>query len=101
MHYFISSFPFLLAFEVGGLGFEFCVFVAGWRHALGSEWPFVIIIIITLERCAFAGVSPHEAFAYCMELVPVCLCPGPCELMSLRNLVPLRGWGEEVHSPRA
>ena len=28
----------------GGLGFEFCVFVAGWRHALRSEWPFIIII---------------------------------------------------------
>ena len=28
---------------VGGLGFEFCVFVAGWRHALRSEWPFIII----------------------------------------------------------
>ena len=27
--YFISSFPFLLAFDVGGLGFELCVFVAG------------------------------------------------------------------------
>ena len=35
-------------FVVGGLDFEFCVFVAGWRHALRSEWPF-IIIIITLE----------------------------------------------------
>ena len=33
--YFISSFPFLLAFDVGGLGYEFCVFVAGWRHAPG------------------------------------------------------------------
>ena len=42
-----SSFPLLLAFVVGGLGFEFCVFVAGWRHALRSEWPFIIIIIIT------------------------------------------------------
>ena len=20
----------------------FCVFVAGWRHALRSEWPFII-----------------------------------------------------------
>ena len=39
-----SSFPLLLAFDVGGLGFEFCVFVAGWRHALRSEWPFIIII---------------------------------------------------------
>ena len=33
----------LLAFDIGGLGFEFCVFVAGWRHALRSEWPFIII----------------------------------------------------------
>ena len=32
---------------VGGLGFEFCVFVAGWRHALRSEWPFIIIIIMS------------------------------------------------------
>ena len=31
-------------FDLGGLGFEFCVFVAGWRHALRSEWPFIIII---------------------------------------------------------
>ena len=35
-------------FVVGGLGFEFCVFVAGWRHALRSEWPFIIIIIIII-----------------------------------------------------
>ena len=35
-------FPLLLAFDVGGLGIEFCVFVAGWRHALRSEWPFII-----------------------------------------------------------
>ena len=34
-----------LAFDVGGLVFQFCVFVTGWRHALRSEWPFVIIII--------------------------------------------------------
>ena len=44
-----SSFPLLLAFVVGGLGFEFCVFVAGWRHALRSEWPFIIIINKTTE----------------------------------------------------
>ena len=40
------SFPLLFAFVVEGLGFEFCVFVAGWRHALRSEWPFITIIII-------------------------------------------------------
>ena len=45
-----SSFPLLLAFVVGGLGFEFCVFVAGWRHALLSEWPFIIIIIIIIIK---------------------------------------------------
>ena len=33
------------ALAVGCLGFEFCVFVAGRRHALRSEWPFIIIII--------------------------------------------------------
>ena len=32
-----------------------------------------LILISRLEKCAFAGVSPHEAFAYCMELVPACL----------------------------
>ena len=44
------SFLLLFAFVVGGLGFEFCVFVAGWRHALRSEWPFIIIIIIIMEH---------------------------------------------------
>ena len=39
----------VLAFVVGGLGFEFCVFVAGWRHALRSEWPFMIIISISVH----------------------------------------------------
>ena len=37
-----SSFPLLLTFDVGGLGFEFCVFIAGWRHALRRIWPFII-----------------------------------------------------------
>ena len=35
-------------FVVGGLGFVFYVFVAGWRHFLRSEWPFIIIIIIII-----------------------------------------------------
>ena len=43
-------FPLLLAFDVGGLDFEFCMFVAGWRHALWSEWPFIIHIIISLWK---------------------------------------------------
>ena len=43
-----SSFPLLFAFVVGGLGFEFCMLVAGWRHALRSEWLIIIIIIIII-----------------------------------------------------
>ena len=35
--YFISSFPFLFVLAVGGLVFEFCVFVAVWRHAACSS----------------------------------------------------------------
>ena len=31
---------------VGCLGFEFCMFVTGWRHALRSEWPFIIILLL-------------------------------------------------------
>ena len=49
-------------FVVGGLGFEFCVLVAGWRHALQSEWPIIIIIninntaIIIIKRRS--GINP-------------------------------------------
>ena len=50
------NFPLVFAFVVGGLGFEFCVFVAGWRHALRSEWPFIIIIIIIIKRRS--GINP-------------------------------------------
>ena len=41
-----SSFLFFLAFDAGDLGFEFCVFVGGWRHALRSELPFIFIFIV-------------------------------------------------------
>ena len=34
MFYFILSFLFLFALDVGGLGFVFC---ASWRHALQSD----------------------------------------------------------------
>ena len=53
------SFPLLFASVVGGLGFEFCVFVAGWRHALRSEWPFIIIIIINFLELG-KGVDGNE-----------------------------------------
>ena len=59
------SFPLLFVFVVGGLGFELCVFVAGWRHALRSEWPFIIIIIIKPQTlfsscilyCSYSGIA--------------------------------------------
>ena len=49
--YFKFSFPSCVC--VGGLGFEFCVFVAGWRHALRSEWPFIIITITAMTVLFF------------------------------------------------
>ena len=52
----IFSFPLLFAFVVGGLGFQFCVFVSGWRHALRSEWPFIIIIITAASHCIHLAV---------------------------------------------
>ena len=33
--YFTSTFPFLFAFAAGGLSFELCVFVTGWRMFFG------------------------------------------------------------------
>ena len=45
INFFIPNRNIFLKKITAGLGFEFCVFVAGWRHALLSEWPFIIIII--------------------------------------------------------
>ena len=47
MFYFISNFYFLFVFAVGGLGFEFCVFVAGWRHSIRSEWPSLFFSLLS------------------------------------------------------
>ena len=77
MIYFISSFPFLLAFEVGGLGFEFCVFVAGWRHALRSERPFNIIIIIITALQHYSGRSPDFHPPAICELLHRCIVAPP------------------------
>ena len=62
------SFPLLFAFVVGGLGFEFCVFVAGWRHALRSEWPFIIIII--MDTCL--NVYNNHKCLLLLLLLPDC-----------------------------
>ena len=75
MFYFISSFPFLFALDVGGLGFEFCVFVAGWRHALRSEWPFTIItIMLTLENPDQCRQLSHGlCMCVCVIIGRICL----------------------------
>ena len=33
------------------------MFVAGWRHALWSEWPFIIIIIIKCLNIMFIHID--------------------------------------------
>ena len=57
-----SSFPLLLAFDVGGLGLEFCVFVAGWRHALRSEW----------HRVYMYGRKKPDLFGQVLLMEPSC-----------------------------
>ena len=37
-------FAFSFCIAVGGLGFEFCVFVIGWRRVFGME-PFITVTI--------------------------------------------------------
>ena len=49
--------PFLSASAVGGLGFEFFMFVVDWRHALRSEWPFINIIIIIITVLSSISIS--------------------------------------------
>ena len=41
----VRLFPFLFVSAVGCLGFELCVFVVGWSHALRSEWPFYLFVL--------------------------------------------------------
>ena len=36
------------------------MFVAGWRHALRSEWPFIIIIISVVFDCSFK-LEQHQS----------------------------------------
>ena len=46
---------FFCLFLRGGLGCQFCVLVASWRHALRSEWPIIttgiIVIIVPVGPC--------------------------------------------------
>ena len=64
----------VIKFVVGGLGFEFCVLVAGWRHALRSEWPFIIILLLSAcvmlqtLKCDNTGVADLGPLSACMML---------------------------------
>ena len=87
------SFPLLFAFVVGGLGFEFCVFIAGWRHALRSEWPSIIIIFCYTLHPRPATILP----ALCLHLLltlPLLLHPRlatilPALCLHLHLILPL------------
>ena len=52
--------PFLFEFAAGGLGFEFCTSVVGWRYAVLSEWPFVVVFSIADNRARLGGPE-HQA----------------------------------------
>ena len=54
----------VLKFTAVKLGFEFCVFVAGWRHALRSEWPFIIIIKLCIEWPLENKVPMRSPYAF-------------------------------------
>ena len=36
--------------------------VAGWRHALRSEWPFIIIIIMSYSICTYFVILGGNLF---------------------------------------
>ena len=56
-----ASLSLLLLLVCTGTG---CVFVAGWRHALRSEWPFIIIIITGTGSQPPADVCLFEDLAW-------------------------------------
>ena len=61
------------------------MFVAGWRHALRSEWPFIIILIISIKvagvgaglevfLCVWHGAKSAE---FWFQVFPFLTCLGP------------------------
>ena len=61
-------FNFLFAFVVGGLGFEFCVFVAGWRHALRS----VALLLLLL----YSSILVSQLYIPVLNMTPFFSEPG-------------------------
>ena len=90
---------------VGGLGFEFCMFVVGWRHALRSEWPFVSIIITNSIAAAQSirggkkvgeqprhepGVACGPAAAWMALVLRVAACLAACPCRAWESWLPRR-----------
>ena len=46
----------------------FCVFVAGWRHALRSAWPFVIMIIYITCSVALGAKALNLQIRHWLEV---------------------------------
>ena len=59
------SFPLLLAFDVGGLGFELCMFVAGWRYALRSEWLYLRVTVLCSQINQMKALEKTELKKAC------------------------------------
>ena len=84
-------FLFTLVFAVWGLGFEFYMFVAGWRQALRREWPSMIHYCFLTHLCA---VPPQvgKAGAKCtasMDCVPGLVCNhGPSTAKGANTMAP-------------
>ena len=81
--YFISSFPFLLAFDVGGLGFEFCVFVAG-----GVSGLLLLLLLLLSARPSACGIINKESWRVSHGCsMPASMQPAWCTLLRI-----ILGW---------
>ena len=68
--YFKFSFPSCV--WVGGLGFEFRMFVAGWRHAFGGAYGLLLLLLYHSgyrNWCILYLLVCGQVDVYC------CLCP--------------------------
>ena len=52
-----------------GLGCEVCMFVAGWSHALRSEWPFMSITIA--DQFIAIAIARYRILTVIMTIIPM------------------------------
>ena len=60
-----------LRLRLGAWVFEFCVFVAGWRHALKSEWPSITVLLLLLLLQACYGLLRPDSWTSAMKKTPL------------------------------